>query len=626
MKAESTQSDPDKQVVQVLYTLVLVLLHTTLIVYFDDMTRPQLDIPKSFIALAIMVAMACVVAPSHADPLQTNIAPEVASKVLEKYQGKEFKDFREFVFEVYLSGKVLFTRHEHHTLGDYVAHRQLSSKQQALIARMLGLYTRIKYQDEALDLLARLVSIETARTDDVAQHDNSAFVEMEQVLADVATDFGLDYRNIDGRVYEVTVPGNERGKLIGLHAHADVVPANPQEWGLDDGTELSPFTAQLIAGRVYGRGTQDDKNGIVAVLFAMRVIQQENIKLFNTMRLIVDTTEETTSTAVPYYLERNPTPDYNIALDGDYPVIIAEKGFGVVKAVFPVRPAEGLGGELVSLTGGLAYNQIPAVSRAVIEAPGAPALSDQVQQLAEQFIASYGNDFSIEVAANADRLELEVRGVSAHSSAPESGVNPVSRMLLFVHLLNGAELLKQNHITDAARYAQDNWGLDFYGKSMGIDFSDDFMGPLTAAFTKVELSNQHLEVAVNLRIPVGKPLPVLEQQVRAALGAWQKTTGTAMQLEYLSKAPMYRNPDGAWVNTLLDVASENLELAREFGSSAGGTSVHDLPNGVQFGLAMPNEKYTGHNANEFKSLKQFQLDLQIVVEMMVRLGQQQQLD
>ena len=53
--------------------------------------------------------------------------------------------------------------------------------------------------------------------------------------------------------------------------------------------------------------------------------------------------------------------------------------------------------------------------------------------------------------------------------------------------------------------------------------------------------------------------------------------------------------------------------------------MHELPNGVQFGLAMPNVKYTGHTDNEFKTVEQFMLDLQIVTEMMGRIGQLQKL-
>ena len=93
-----------------------------------------------------------------------------------------------------------------------------------------------------------------------------------------------------------------------------------------------------------------------------------------------------------------------------------------------------------------------------------------------------------------------------------------------------------------------------------------------------------------------------------------------MVFEGRTSEPMYRNPEGAWVNALLDIAVGNLGIPREFGSSAGSTSIHDLPNGVQFGLAMPDQKYTGHNANEFKTVDQFLLDLSIVTEMIARLG------
>jgi hypothetical protein len=52
------------------------------------------------------------------------------------------------------------------------------------------------------------------------------------------------------------------------------------------------------------------------------------------------------------------------------------------------------------------------------------------------------------------------RNASAHSSEPESGVNPVARMLELINSLDGKVAFKHNHITNAARYAADNLGLD----------------------------------------------------------------------------------------------------------------------------------------------------------------------
>ncbi len=215
---------------------------------------------------------------------------------------------------------------------------------------------------------------------------------------------------------------------------------------------------------------------------------------------------------------------------------------------------------------------------------------------------------------------MDVLGVSAHSSEPESGVNPVSRMFAFIASLSSQGLVQSNHFTDAALYATGNWGLDYLGTQLQIAYSDSFMGPLTAAQTFVAIDDEQLRTAVNLRLPIGREPQELVDEIEEKLNEWASISEVDVRFTISASEPMYRNPEGAWINALLDIAVENLGIPREFGSSAGGTSIHDLPNGVQFGLALATEKYTGHNANEFKTLEQFMLDLQIATEMFARLG------
>jgi acetylornithine deacetylase/succinyl-diaminopimelate desuccinylase-like protein len=217
-------------------------------------------------------------------------------------------------------------------------------------------------------------------------------------------------------------------------------------------------------------------------------------------------------------------------------------------------------------------------------------------------------------------VRLDVAGVSAHSSEPENGVNPVSRMFALLDALHSDGILEANHFTDAARYANGNWGLDYLGTRAGIAYSDPFMGPLTAAQTFVSSEDDRLRTAVNLRLPIGRQPDALVAELGERLDNWAASHSIDVTFDISARDPMYRNPEGAWVNALLDVAVANLDIPREFGSSAGGTSIHDLPNGVQFGLAMADEKYTGHNACEFKTVDQFLLDLSIVTEMIARLG------
>jgi len=408
--------------------------------------------------------------------------------------------------------------------------------------------------------------------------------------------------------------------LIGLHAHADVVPTNPDHWVLEDGTRLDPFVLTRIGDRLYGRGSQDDKNGIVVALYAMRVIQEEQLPLLRHFRLLVDTQEESLGDAMPWYFERNPVPDYNIALDGDYPVVIAEKGWGGIMASFPVREASAEGAAVVELAGGIAFNQIPAQATAWVRTAAPAVLITTLNAKGARFAADSGGDFTVRATKDARGVRLDVLGVSAHSSEPQNGVNPVSRLFALLDVLHAEDLLEANHFTDAARYATDNWGLDYLGTRAGIAYSDSFMGPLTAAQTFVSSGDDWLRTGVNLRLPIGRQSDALVANLRDSLDNWATKRVIDVVFESWTKEPMYRNPEGAWVNALLDIAAGNLGIPREFGASASLTSIHDLPNGVQFGLAMPDQKYTGHTANEFKTVDQFLLDLSIVAEMIARLG------
>ncbi|MNF66466.1 Beta-Ala-Xaa dipeptidase [compost metagenome] len=400
-----------------------------------------------------------------------------------------------------------------------------------------------------------------------------------------------------------------------------MVPVTPENWVLQDGTRLDPFKVTLIGDRMYGRGTEDDKNGIVVALYAMKIIKEEKLPLARNFKLLVDTTEETTGDAIPYYFERNPTPNYNLALDGGYPVVIAEKGYGTVMASFAKRAGEGKGAQIISMTGGLATNQIPSTSVATLVTDKPAELAASLQKAGTEYAKRNGGNFEVAAKVDGKDVKLTVTGVSAHSSEPESGVNPVARMLDFINSLDGKVALKHNHITDAARYAADNWGLDYLGGKLGVGFSDAFMGPLTASLTYVGMDDNAFQLAVNLRVPKGKSPEALKAEIAEKLGTWSKKTHIAPAFDYSIAEPMYRNPKGEWVKALLTVASENLGMEHTFGTSAGATSVHELPNGVQFGLAMPDVKYTGHNDNEFKTVEQFMLDLQIVTEMMGRIGQ-----
>ncbi|KAF1005027.1 MAG: Beta-Ala-Xaa dipeptidase [Pseudomonas fluorescens] len=548
-----------------------------------------------------------------------NITPQQSGAIIKHFSDTSVTDFRGFLTA--LSNDDLATSSDTGpAISAFLGNQTLSAEQQNEIHRLLGIYTRVKYGKAALETLRELVAIPTFQVEGVPQYDNPEFARIAARIQGLAESFGLNFRNIDNRVYEISLAGSG-DEVVGIHAHADVVPVTPENWVLSDGTRLDPFKVTLIGDRMYGRGTEDDKNGIVVALYAMKVINDEKLPLARNFKLLIDTTEETSGDAIPYYFARNPVPQYNLALDGGYPVVIAEKGSGTVMASFPKRMAEGRGAEIVSLTGGKATNQIPSVSVAVLHTDQPAQLAASLQKAGAAYVKSHGDDFDVAAKVDGKDVKLTVTGVSAHSSEPESGVNPVARALDFINSLDGNVALKHNAITDAARYAADNWGLDYQGKKLGIAFTDDFMGPLTASPTFIGEDANTFKLAVNLRVPKGRSIEALKSGITEKLTAWTQKNRVKVTIDTRISEPMYRNPEGEWVKALLAVASENLGMAHKFGTSAGGTSVHNLPNGVQFGLARPEVKYTGHTDGEFKTVEQFLLDLQIVTEMMGRIGQ-----
>jgi predicted dipeptidase len=570
---------------------------------------------KQLAAASLFAAsLSAIVTPAFA-----NISVEQSTAILKSFNETSVTDFRGFLGTL-AKGDLGKTADVGPAISAFLDNKPLNADQQNEINRLLGIYTRVKYGKAATETLRELVEIPTFNIDGMPQYKNPEFLRIAAKLKDLAEAFNLNFRNIDNRVYEISLEGAS-DEVVGIHAHADVVPVTPENWVLKDGTKLDPFKVTLIGDRMYGRGTEDDKNGIVVAMYAMKVIKEEKLPLARTFKLLVDTTEETSGDAIPYYFEKNPTPQYNLALDGGYPVVIAEKGYGTVMATFPRRKGEGKGAEIIAMTGGMATNQIPSASVATFVSDKPAELAASLQKAGAAYAKANGGDFEVAAKAIGKEVKLTVTGVSAHSSEPESGINPVARMLELIHSIDGKIALKHNHITDAARYASDNWGLDYLGGKLGVGFSDEFMGPLTTSLTFVGQDDNAFKLAVNLRVPKGKSPEKLKAEIADKLSAWDKHAKVKVDFTYSVAEPMYRNPEGEWVKALLAVASENLGMEHKFGTSAGATSVHELPNGVQFGLARPEVKYTGHTDNEFKTVEQFLLDLQIVTEMMGRVGQ-----
>ena len=171
----------------------------------------------------------------------------------------------------------------------YAANKPLAGDDLVNISRLLGLHNRLRNQAAVIDATAKMVAIPTVRSAKVPPHEDPAIIAFGTLVEGMARDFGLQYRNVDNRIFEVKLPGSGPEEF-GILTHADVVPVVADEWVLDDGTKLDPFKLTRVGGNLYGRGSIDDKGSIATVLYAMKAVKESGLPLARTIRLMIETT------------------------------------------------------------------------------------------------------------------------------------------------------------------------------------------------------------------------------------------------------------------------------------------------------------------------------------------------
>nr|WP_315234937.1 dipeptidase [uncultured Albidiferax sp.] len=488
------------------------------------------------------------------------------------------------------------------------------------ISRLLGLYNRLHNQTAVIASIAQMVAIPTVRDDKIPPHQNPSTIAFGTLLEAMAKDFGLQYRNVDNRIFEIKLAGRGQEEF-GILTHADVVPVVADEWVLDDGTKLDPFQLTRVGGYLYGRGTIDDKGSIAAVLYAMKSVKDSGLPLDRTIRLMVETTEETGGDAMKYYRAQNPLPNYNIVLDSKYPAVVAEKGSGALKVFFPAVPADASSTAIVAMAGAAAANAVPQNATAQLRGGNLVAVAAQLEAAKAAFVQKYsaqGGAFSIAISSGADSVDIKVVGVSAHGSRPEEGVNPLPRLALF--LQESGVPLARNHYARAVQYLGDLYGTGYLGEKMGLGYRDDFMGPLTFSPNLIREKDGKLEVTANVRMPRGRTPAELTVAVTAKVNAWSSAQQAPLEVSYDQGDWMARDPKGAWLATLLNIFGDTTGLEAKPVPTAGSTTAKLMPNAINFGPAMPGKKYTAHNAKEFKEVVDLDADMQMFTEMLVRIG------
>lgn len=104
-----------------------------------------------------------------------------------------------------------------------------------------------------------------------------------------------------------TLEGRAPGKTMWYNGHLDVVPAG-SDWTRD------PWGAELINGRIYGRGASDDKGGLASMMGSMIALKRAGCPFNGKVVLTAVADEETGSDSGTIWLIENGkmTADYAI--------------------------------------------------------------------------------------------------------------------------------------------------------------------------------------------------------------------------------------------------------------------------------------------------------------------------
>jgi succinyl-diaminopimelate desuccinylase len=96
------------------------------------------------------------------------------------------------------------------------------------------------------------------------------------------------YEPVPGRISLVAAVGAEGSRTLAFNGHLDVVPAgNRSTWRVD------PYSADIVDGEVWGRGSADMKSKIAAAMVLARVLKEQGAPLPGTWKVILVPDEET---------------------------------------------------------------------------------------------------------------------------------------------------------------------------------------------------------------------------------------------------------------------------------------------------------------------------------------------
>ncbi|MHA5099448.1 dipeptidase PepV [Oenococcus oeni] len=372
-------------------------------------------------------------------------------------------------------------------------------------------------------------------------------------------------------------PKGADDQYVAILAHVDVMPAG-------DGWETDPFKAVERSGKIFGRGTADDKGPGLAAYYGLKIVRDLNLPLKHRVRFILGSDEENDWTGVNYYFKNQPQPLLGFSPDADFPIINGEKGLAQYELHFAGRNSGRL--KLLNFQSGYRTNMVPGKAVAIIQGNDL-----------DTFIGEFKNYLSGKTVLSGtaslekDRLTITLEGKQAHGAWPEQGKNAGTYLAEFLKDFAFSENAKDflNYLGTVAHQ-------DPKGEKLGIASTDKVMGNLSMNVGIMHFIDQE-DSFINLNIRF--PKSTNNKQILEGLNS---SKPKAMKEPFVNKGFVqeqhYVAPDDPLVRILLDIYQKQTGEAAYDKVIGGGTFGRLMKRGVGYGALFPDAEATMHQANE----------------------------
>ena len=411
-----------------------------------------------------------------------------------------------------------------------------------------------------------------------------------------ALDLILSFGKRDG--YKTKLVENKAGhievgqgeELFGILGHVDVVPVVEADW------TSHPFKPEIRDGKIFARGSLDDKGPTMAAYYAVKLLDKLGVKWNKRVRVIIGSDEETGFRCVEAYFKHEEQPASGFTPDAMFPLVYAEKARATFDHKLKFVDEDGqYNYKLVKFNGGQVLNMVIASAKAELEGE----VSD-IKEKFENFLAQEKLEGEVEVG---NTIKLTLKGKAAHGSTPQYGINGATKLAEFLSTLG-----LDNNGKNFVNYIVEKLANDPFGEKLGIDYSDNEMGEATYNYgiLDYDLEKKVGIVSTDCRHPMKFDLVARLNGVKV----------DNIDIEVTStKEAHYVPKDDELVTTLMDVYRKHTgDTKNDAFVLGGGTYARCLKKGVAFGLLFPGKEDTMHQANEYLEVEDLLLATAIYAE------------